>query len=123
MSPGSLVTLTVPAAVEHVQLARLVAAGLADRLGWDVDMIEDLRIGIDELCVAVIEVGLGDSELRVEYRADGDAVRINGTCPSADGAAPELTELSRQIVAAVTNEWNLATENGACTFTLVKRFS
>jgi len=118
-----LVTLTLPAAVEHVQLARLVAAGLADRLGWDVDMIEDLRIGVDELCVAVIEAGHDDTELRLEYRADGDEVRIEGTCASADGGNPELTELSRQIVAAVTNEWALAAANGACTFTLVKRFT
>ena len=123
MSEGPLVTLTLPAAVEHVQLARLVAAGLADRLGWDVDMIEDLRIGVDELCVAVIEAGNTDTDLRLEYRAEGDEVRIQGTCGLADGRSPALTELSRQIVAAVTNEWDLAAKNGAGTFTLVKRFS
>lgn len=120
MKPDPVVTLTLPAAVEHVQLARLVAAGLADRLGWDVDNIEDLRIGVDELCVAVIEAGVGDAELRLEYRAEGDGVRITGICAAARPDAPELSELSRQIVAAVTNEWNLGVENGSCTFSLVK---
>ncbi|MGH9027895.1 MAG: ATP-binding protein [Acidimicrobiia bacterium] len=115
-----VVTLTLPAAVEHVQLARLVAAGLADRLGWDIDTIEDLRIGVDELCVAVIEAGTGDTELRLEYRADGDGVRINGNCAAARPDAPQLSELSRQIVAAVANEWDLRVEHGSCTFTLVK---
>jgi anti-sigma regulatory factor (Ser/Thr protein kinase) len=120
MSSDSVVTLTIPASVEHVQLARLVAAGLADRLGWDIDTIEDLRIGVDELCVAVIEAGVDDAELRLEYRADDDRVRITGACVSARPDPPQLSELSRQIVAAVATDWDLGNEDGSGTFSLVK---
>jgi hypothetical protein len=120
MNSDSVVTLTLPASVEHVQLARLVAAGLADRLGWDVDTIEDLRIGVDELCVAVIEAGVDDADLRLEYRTDDDRVRVTGACAAALPDPPQLSELSRQIVAAVTNEWDLGNEDGRCTFRLVK---
>jgi Histidine kinase-like ATPase domain len=119
MSPSPAVTLTVPAAVEHVQLARLVAAGFADRLGWDVDTIEDLRIAVDELCVAAIEAGVADSEFRVEYQLDDDGLRIEGGCAAA--STPQLSELSRQIVAAVTTSWDLVARDGRCTFTLVKQ--
>jgi hypothetical protein len=120
MNPDSVVTLTVPASVEHVQLARLVAAGLADRLGWDVDTIEDLRIGLDELCVAVIEAGVDDAELRLEYRTDDEGVHVTGGCAAARPDTPRLSELSRQIVAAVTTQWDLGNEDGRCTFSLVK---
>ena len=47
------VVLDVPAEIEQIQLARLVAAGLASRLGFDYDDIEDLRIGVDELQTAI----------------------------------------------------------------------
>jgi hypothetical protein len=119
MSEAPVVTLTVPAAVEHVQLARLVAAGYADRLGWDVDTIEDLRIAVDELCVAAIEAGIADSELRLEYHSADGGLRIAGGCAAA--RTPQLSELSRQIVAAVTTSWDIEARDGRCTFTLVKQ--
>ena len=44
------VRLVVPAAPEYLRLVRLTAAGLASRLGFTFDEVEDLRIAVDELC-------------------------------------------------------------------------
>ena len=35
---------------EFLRLARVTAAGLAGRLGFSFDEVEDLRLAIDELC-------------------------------------------------------------------------
>src|SRR2546425_981063 len=44
------VRLAVPATPEFVRLARVTAAGLASRLGFTFDDVDDLRLAIDELC-------------------------------------------------------------------------
>ncbi len=97
------VRLALPAAPEYARIARLTVAGLATRLGFSYDEVEDLRIAIGEACSVLIgeppagrlEVvcRLEDDALEVEARTDG--VTRNGT----DGA-----ELTEQILSAVVDE-------------------
>ncbi len=49
MSSQDEVRLAVPARPEFLGLARVTAAGLAGRLGFTFDQVEDLRLAIDEI--------------------------------------------------------------------------
>ena len=66
------VSLTVPAATDHIRFARLLVSGMADKVGFDYDAIEDLRIAVHELCVHLVaQVDTGqDIHLRVVGRVD-----------------------------------------------------
>ncbi|MGH9268086.1 MAG: anti-sigma B factor RsbW, partial [Acidimicrobiales bacterium] len=48
------VRLAMPADPEFLRLARVTAMGIASRLGFTLDEIEDLRIATDEMCHALI---------------------------------------------------------------------
>ncbi|HWJ98875.1 MAG TPA: hypothetical protein VNQ33_12000, partial [Acidimicrobiales bacterium] len=79
-----LVTLTVPADVRYFRSVRLAVGGLATMVGFDIEAIEDLRIGVDEVCAALAEAGNGD-DLRIEVLAVPDRVlRVEGTVPHGD---------------------------------------
>ena len=43
------ISVQIPASPAYLQVVRLIAAGLASRLGFTIDEIEDLKIGVDEL--------------------------------------------------------------------------
>ncbi|MDQ4028468.1 MAG: anti-sigma B factor RsbW, partial [Actinomycetota bacterium] len=43
------ISVRIPAFPQYVQVVRLVAAGLASRLKFTIDDIEDLKIAVDEL--------------------------------------------------------------------------
>lgn len=99
--------LTVPATPEFVRLARITAAGLAGRLGFSYDEVEDLRLAIDELCFGLTgpEPRSGDDRLEVRYLIGPSALEVEGTAlfDRDDGAAGP-SELSRVILAALVDE-------------------
>jgi serine/threonine-protein kinase RsbW len=119
---GEIIRLTVPAALEFVRIVRLTASGVASRLGFDVEEIEDLRVAVDELASLVVEAADG-AELAVQFAVQDDRLRIEGeaalTPERADNA--RVDDLTAQILAAVVDEWDLTTTDGIVRFTCVRR--
>jgi serine/threonine-protein kinase RsbW len=53
-SQPSTVTLSIPCAPEYVGTARLTILGVASRLGFTYDQIEDIRLAVGEACTNAI---------------------------------------------------------------------
>src|SRR5882757_3852164 len=101
---GVEVRLTMPATPQLLRVARLTAAGLAGRLGFSFDEIEDIKIAVDELCFALVGSRGRKGSLTVTYKLNGTRLVIEGEGrfddPSPD---PAPSELSAQILAAVVD--------------------
>ena len=113
-----LVRLSVPAEPEYIRLARLTAAGLASRLGFSYDEVEDLRIAVDELCYLLLGSGRGPGVVTLTFttEASGLVVRGNGTDDHRRG---EFAELSEQILRAIVDEYDLDGDDGTVSFRMV----
>jgi serine/threonine-protein kinase RsbW len=101
------IRLALPAAPEYARIARLTVAGVATRLGFSYDEVEDLRIAVGEACSVLIDdppagrltvvYRLGDDALEVHATADGEAeVAARAALPTAD--------LTEQILGAVVDD-------------------
>ena len=64
------VSLRVPADGAYVSVLRTMTAGLAARLDFTVDDIEDLRIAVGEACALVLPRGTGGRRPRGRVPAD-----------------------------------------------------
>jgi serine/threonine-protein kinase RsbW len=123
---GGDVRLVVPAAPEYLRLVRLTAAGMASRLGFTFDEVEDLRIAVDELCFHLLgedDVIRSDDERTMDlvYSADTDSITITGRT-ALSGAVPQQSELSEQILDALVDEHEVTGgTNGTVTFRLMKQ--
>ena len=55
--PGEVatVTLTIPCAPEYVGTARLAILGVASRMGFSYEQVEDVRLAVGEACANAIE--------------------------------------------------------------------
>jgi hypothetical protein len=116
------VRLAVPATPEFLRLARVTATGLASRLGFTFDEVEDLRLAIDELCYALIgsKGRVGSVELR--YVVLGEALEVEGVGNFEETVGDvTLSELSERILTALVDEHDLAPTNGRPRFRLLKR--
>jgi serine/threonine-protein kinase RsbW len=102
------VWLTIPADARYIRLARLTAAGIASDLGFTLQGLEDLRVGIDEVCAVVIE-GCDDPEaiLALQYQADGDGLEVRGTCSWGAHADPELHPVAAELLALVAQTYGV----------------
>ncbi len=115
------VRLAVPATPEFLRLARVTATGLASRLGFTFDEVEDLRLAIDELCYSLIGSRGRTGTVELRYVVLESALQVEGR-GEFDGETPELalSELSERILAALVDEHELSSTSEP-RFRLLKR--
>jgi serine/threonine-protein kinase RsbW len=106
---GEEIRLTLPAVPEYARIVRLTAAGLASRLGFTYDEVEDLRIAVGEACSHLLGTDGRPGTLVVTYSLQPDGIVIEALGEFEDGseAAPGATDLSGQILNAVVDEHEL----------------
>jgi len=118
------VRLTVPATPEFLRLARVTAAGMASRLGFTYDEVEDLRLAIDELCFVLVGPHGRSGTVQLRYVATDGVLEIEGIAESEemDGVLA-LSDLSRQILVALVEDHDVGPdpEKGRPSFRLRKR--
>lgn len=140
MSATDEVRLTVPALPEFLRLTRVTAAGLASRLGFSFDEVEDLRLAIDEMCYGLTGAGGQQGTVEVRYLMSPGMLVVEGEgCFAADppaaaevpskasdgprppGTPPQRSELSEVILNALVDEHGYGQGAQGPTFRLVKR--
>lgn len=120
--PVDTVSITLPALPEYVQTVRLVAAGLASRLRFTIDEIEDLKIGVDELCAYLTGPHGRPGVLKIRFEVGDDYIAVAGSAELDEpgGLRTSLTQLSQQILDTVANEARLEVTDGRPRFFLKK---
>ena len=120
-SSENVVRLSVPAALEYVRIIRLTGSGVASRLGFDVEEIENLRVAIDELASMAIEASDGGS-LDITFHSAENELRVEGRAPAKVGAEVGIDALTGQILKAVIDDYELRTDSGhVCFFCTARR--
>ena len=116
------VQLVMPADPEFLRLARVTAMGLASRLSFTIDEIDDLRIAIDELVFGLIGTKGRTGHVVMTYRLQAECLEVEGQ-GRFEGAErpPGLTELSELILDAVADEHELTPNGQTPSFRLLKR--
>lgn len=121
------VKLTVPAMPEFLRLARVTAAGLASRLGFSFDEVEDLRLAIDELCYGLTGNQGREGSVVIRYLLDDDSLTIEGVGRFGTGEKmvaslrPEMSELSEVILDALVDEHRFYAGPEGPRFSMLKR--
>ncbi len=114
---SDVVDLSLPAGADLLVLARLTAATVASRAGFDVEEIEDLRLAVDELCVSLLHEG-ADGRLNLAFTRDGTLVEVSCTFQPASssngtgGESEAVQGLSAQILDALVDEHGRETVAG-----------
>ncbi len=103
------VTVRLPAEGAYLSVLRTATAGLAARLDFTLDEIEDLRIAVDEACAMLLSQAVPGASLECEFTLGHDVmtIAVSATClapqqPATDTFAwTVLTALAGSVDAHV----------------------
>jgi serine/threonine-protein kinase RsbW len=71
------VTVRLPADGAYLSVLRTATAGLAARLDFTLDEIEDLRIAVDEACAMLLSQAIPGSVLECSFRLGQDTMTVS----------------------------------------------
>ncbi len=71
------VTVRMPADGAYLSVLRTATAGLAARLDFTLDEIEDMRIAVDEACAMLLSQAIPGSALACDFTLGGESMRIS----------------------------------------------
>jgi serine/threonine-protein kinase RsbW len=118
-----VVLLAVPASGAYLGVLRTATAGLAARLQFTLDEIEDLRIAVDEACAILLAVASLDAELACRFTVTDDTLTVEAAVPAASPAVrlPSGESFAWQVLSALTDEVSAQVLNGRVMIQLTKR--
>lgn len=116
-TPGGVgpVVLRVPSDPTMSRVARLAAGGLASLAGCTIDELDDIKIAVSEVVIALVEHGSG-GRLDLRFEHDDEEFVVTGTA-AVDGldlGHPDL-RLCRTVLAGVCRHHDIVVADGAAT--------
>jgi len=95
------VQVRMPAESAYLSVLRTAAAGLAARLDFTLDEIEDLRIAIDEACAMLLAQAIPGTSLECVFELGTDVVTITVSVTAAQAAAPARDTFAWTVLSAL----------------------
>jgi serine/threonine-protein kinase RsbW len=117
-----VVLLTVPADGGYLGVLRTATAGLAARLHFALDEIEDLRIAVDEACAMLLAVSARQADLCCRFAVTDDALTVEVTVPTVPGARlPAESSFAWKVLTALTTSAGAEATGNSATIRLLTR--
>ena len=121
-SGDDLVLLTVPADGGYLGVLRTATAGLAARLHFALDEIEDLRIAVDEACAMLLAIATRAAELECRFTVTEDALTVEVSVSIVRGARlPSESSFAWKVLTALTTSASAEASGRYATIRLVTR--
>ena len=96
-----VVSIRLPAAGAYLSVLRTATAGLAARLDFTLDEIEDLRIAIDEACAMLLAQAIPGTDLECVFELDADLVTITVSVTAAEARKPARDTFAWTVLSAL----------------------
>ena len=119
---SDVVTIKLPAAGAYLSVLRTATAGLAARLDFTLDEIEDLRIAVDEACAMLLTQAVPGADLECQFGLEAESMRVAVSVLTLDGQEPSRDTFAWTVLSALAGAVDSAADvDNRVTITLLKR--
>jgi serine/threonine-protein kinase RsbW len=102
LEPGAdQVTVRMPADGAYLSVLRTATAGLAARLDFTLDDIEDMRIAVDEACAMLLSQAIPGSSLDCSFALSPDDMTITVSVPCLNPRPPSGETFAWTVLTAL----------------------
>jgi serine/threonine-protein kinase RsbW len=95
------VSICLPAEGAYLSVLRTATAGLAARLDFNLDEIEDLRIAVDEACAMLLPQAIPGTNLECAFDLGTEEMAITVSVTAADPVIPAEDTFSWTVLSAL----------------------
>jgi serine/threonine-protein kinase RsbW len=121
---SDVVTIKLPAAGAYLSVLRTATAGLAARLDFTLDEIEDLRIAVDEACAMLLTQAVPGADLECRFSLEAGSMRVSVAVLTLDGQEPSRDTFAWTVLSALAGDVDSSAEvDNRVTITLLKHRS
>ena len=106
------VELRLPADNAYVSVLRTTTAGLAARLDFTIDDIEDLRIAVGEACAMILPQADPGSDLRSWFHLQPGRLIITVGVEAATAVAPDYDSFAWQVLTTLATSAEVDVRHG-----------
>ena len=110
MTKSPDVELRLPAESAYVAVLRMTTAGLAARLDFTLDDIEDLRMAVGEACALVLENANPQGDMYAAFDLSDGSIRVSVSADSSHDSDPDQESFGWQVLTALTSDVLTSTE-------------
>ena len=117
--------LSFPLKAEYVSIARLTVSGIANRAGFDIDTIEDIKVSLSEICNRLIKGSRHAGEpCAVRFTLTGGGLEIRFSLPGAgvdawfgaDGQGDAESTLGLSLIELLMDEFVVNPNEGCVVY-------
>ena len=108
---GDVVELRLPADGAYLSVLRTATAGLAARLDFTLDEIEDLRIAVDEACALLLPDAEPGSAMTCVFALTDHTLAVTVTVPSRTGRVPRRNTFAWTVHSALAGKVSSAVDD------------
>lgn len=111
------IELTLPVNSAYVSAARLTASSISNRMGFNIEDIEDIKAAVSEACIYIIKQcsHAGKQEFRIEFMLHDNKlleIRLTTALTATVLAASDEDELGIKMIQALMDSLEITFENG-----------
>jgi serine/threonine-protein kinase RsbW len=124
MKGNDTVTIHLPRKADYASLVRLAISGIASKIGFDIDVIEDIKVAVSEVCNKIVsmEPESCDKYYDITFHLFSDGLKVQFTVTGElarkmfDG---ESGEFAYAIISSFMDEFSVDC-NDDCIITMGK---
>ncbi|MBB6351748.1 anti-sigma factor [Nonomuraea muscovyensis] len=106
-----VVSIRLPAASAYLSVLRTATAGLAARLDFTLDEIEDLRIAVDEACAMLLGEAVPGTDLTAEFELTGLEMQVRVEVVTVGSSAPKRDDFAWMVLTALADDVEAVTDS------------
>ncbi len=120
---NEMISISLPYKPEYVSIARLTASAIANKMGFNIEEIEDIKVAISEACNnAVLHGKKNEHNFDIEFTVEanrfiievqdrGKGFEVN-KCPNPDLCNPKESGLGIFIIKSLMDEVDICSNPG-----------
>jgi serine/threonine-protein kinase RsbW len=110
--------LRLPAESAYVAVLRMATAGIAARLDFTLDDIEDLRMAVGEACAMVLAAAQPGGTLMAQYFLDDGRIEVRVSADVAASTEPDTSSFAWQVLTSTAADVRAESVAGRLTISL-----